>query len=378
MQHKIITGNDAMLAVQNLLEEEKDRSAKIAMLNMEEVNLYLDTLRIMQADLERTINTGCGLMSSRIIQNIKSIWGVKYNGYRFDCGTNFYPEPDADFRWLNLDIKPNPPFLNYEKLFIELQQRKRYLENLERIEEKLIQKGSVARFNKIMHRAEHNEKKGDITEIEFIEESIKDAQDQVALQALQSYHDLLNQQRELAKEFEAFKLQEAHKASVLEDTLSQNEKLQQDMKALQSELQNASRENKRIMEEKEQVTDAVNKAQSRIAEQNSELFRLKQSTSSPSIKGADLVNLLNQFNYKSNFFSKEHSDLNSLYKISEAKDESVSSQQIRNCIKDQNLIKIFDAPYRFNHSAALTRPELFVRELGFSMRTQNLTMGLNR
>lgn len=376
MQHKITTGTEATKKINDLLNDNENRSRNIVLLGMQEVDLYIDTVNAMHADLRRKIEAGFVLMRSPTIEKIGKVGGVKYEGYGFRLMASNGPE-DNIFRILHMQIEPTPPFQKYENLLIELRQRKRYLENLEKLEDKLIQKGSLSRFSKMMHHTlpsneSSKEEKTNLIEIESIEESIKDAQDQVAINALQSYHDLLNQHKELTEQFNKLKLTENHKATLLDEALSQNEKLQADMKALRSELSESTRENMRILDEKQKAEETIANAHVLIAEKKSELSRLKQAAVVSQIRRMDLVSLLAKFNYQAGFFDKEDAGLKNLKKLSEAKSEFISSQQIRASIHNPVLLQIFNNPHLYHNSTSLNRPELVIRELGFNMRYPDL------
>jgi hypothetical protein len=71
MPHKIIKGSEARATIKSFLENEKNRTIKIALLGLEEVNVYIKTVQIIQKEYEHILHYFEKLSSG--IEKLKNI-----------------------------------------------------------------------------------------------------------------------------------------------------------------------------------------------------------------------------------------------------------------------------------------------------------------
>lgn len=53
MPHTIIKGSEATARIKNFLEDKEDRTTKIGLLNLQEVNVYIKTVKAMQKECKQ-------------------------------------------------------------------------------------------------------------------------------------------------------------------------------------------------------------------------------------------------------------------------------------------------------------------------------------
>ncbi len=343
MPHKIIKGSEARAAVEDFLKNEEDRTTKIETLSLEEVNVYIKTVQIMQNELEDIINT-CAKFHTMQKEDEKAK-SVTYMGYRFSCDWNLMPN---GYYRKELDIDPQMPFKKLANLLMELEQQRDHLIQLNLSKNKLQEKIN----RKVSTTGEYKPK-----EEQEIESVMSDAQDQFALQAIDSYHALVTQTRGVFDKLKTLKNQDA----LLENTLSQNEKLQKDQQLLQSQLDALTRESK-------QNNETIANAQRQIAEQQTELAHLRQEEPlAQQIKRSDLIDLLNSFSYTSGFglFNCNEATIDQLIKLSKANKNFVSDAEIKNCIKDKDDLEMFNHPYAHPCKSKI---EMMIRDLALLFR----------
>ncbi|MHB1947935.1 MAG: hypothetical protein ACYCQI_07470 [Gammaproteobacteria bacterium] len=377
MQHKIIKGSKAIEDINDLIKDEENRTTKIALFTMEEVNLYINTAKSMQTDLERIINNGLVRVDLATADHTwNSMRNIDYMGYKFCIKTT---------KPISITITPHPPFDELRNLLLELQQQKNHLIKLEKARDRLFQKELTHKFSKAvfplgLKRSEKTpasldemnteEEKLKPMDADFVNESMRDAEDKTALHVLQLYDGLVEQHKELTEKFRTLQIQETQKTELLETSLSQNENLQKQISLLNSQFA-------ALREERLKISEAAAITQTQVEEQKSELSRLKhQEPLTSDIKRDYLVELLNKFDYKSGYglFSSSIRDqtLDNLKKLSELKQEMVSIKEISNCIKDPIILKIFNDPYHYHDTRLLTKTGLIIRELAFIFREPQL------
>jgi len=251
---------------------------------------------------------------------------------------------DFDGRYSrNLTINPTPPITELNCLLIELQQQKRYLEDLEMTQDRLIYKNAMYRLRKTLQDDANEIHESRIDQV--IDEDMQDAQDQVCFKAMRSYHSLLDQHRELIKKFDELQLQKAQIDSQLKAAYAQNVGLQ------------------------------ANNQQLKL-----QLLRPDKPLTQHLMRG-HLIDLLHQFNYKSshNLFSSNKNDetIDNLKILSKSKEDLIKIQDVLKCITDTNLRKVFNDPYVYSNTSFLSRSEFIIRELALLFRNPQITSKLS-
>lgn len=357
MPHKIIKAGEVRETIKSFLQDEKNRTTKIALLNLEEVTVYIKTAQSMQKECEQ-ISHYFEKISSRLLANRSQgrddyWWRVPVVFMGYTCSvTRGYDRERDDFR-VNVVIEPTLPFEALANLLSELEQQKDHLMELHFAKNKLQEKVNL----NASHTKSLDKQESKMSEESLIESTMSDAENQFALKAIDSYHALVNQTREVFDKLKTLKNQE----TLLEATLAQNEKLQHDQKILQSQFEIVAKENK-------QSGEAAAVAQRQVLEQKAELNLLKQhEPSMTEIKRQSLVDLLDTFGYKAGFslFSSEET-IERLKNITKSNKEFISIEQIKSCITDGEALNIFNYPY--SSPQIISKTGLLIRELALLYR----------
>lgn len=358
MLHQIIKASDIETCIESLINTEENRPEKIALLKLNEVKLYIATVKIMREDLEK-IESFLKIGITR--PQSCDLYRALYKGYQLNM----------DKRQGNAIITISPDIALRQQqltmLLIELEQQKEHLEKLEKSEDTLLQTILVHHYQRVKDSLSEPLSESLQERIEQTIDSIKDGQNKVALEALQAYHNLFDHNRKLAKEHENLQHENKKNSDLLQKTLNENERLAAKIKSLDSNIASLTVENNKLRE--------VSLVHEPTPEIKLEPAPVQQPTPLAAINRSYLVDLLNKFNATSRypfFYYEKDPILSNLNKFLNSTIEWLTLSQLKDYISDPLVLSIFNDPHLYPDQTSLTRSQLIIRELAFIFRDQKL------
>ena len=360
MQTRLLSESQIRDFIKDVISDEKMRYQKISSLTLEEVNVYIDWIEKMQPYILNAFR-GFNKLVPWDQEDIEQNKRYEGNDRRRESETcqEHFPMETMYFRLIQSISPQYKKKIEYiEPVLLELsiafQQQKRLHEknaaNLEKLNQKVVSK----QLEKIIDHfsREHAESKGSLDEdekpsiqknkdsetiLDIDHHSIKEAQDRVAIQALESLEPVMQSNRELEAKLHTLE-------QLYESSLAQNKLLQIDVCNLQ----------KQLAEAREQNIQLKTAAEEKITKPLAPLVAEDDKNIVASIPRKELCQILDRYPKKEAFFHFNESTLLKLKRLSQGDKQTFSYSDIVDCIKgDKDSLEIFYHPNnpRFNPSA---------------------------
>lgn len=206
MRRRLIRADDAQLVINSWLSN-KNRLEDITVLTLDEVNMYIDTLKVMQGHLENTTKEGLAMLSEFIKK--KSDIKINYNGHSFEL---------RSCQWSSqITASSNQLLAQFSALMLELDQQKRYLEKGEKKWNELSLQAILKQLAK-----RPTTPLSDVSLDKDVCEVIGEAEDNLILDALLSRQQLVEQNNDLKRRILELEQREAKDLILLKTMLTQS------------------------------------------------------------------------------------------------------------------------------------------------------------